>query len=69
MTDQSEAPTAESGRLAARLRSARISRGLSYRDAAAQIGLAPSVLHQIETGTDPRYSTALRVIAWLEQEN
>ena len=51
--------------LPARLREARETRGLSYRQAADQIGLTIATLHKIEHGGDPRLSSVTRVLDWL----
>lgn len=48
------------------LRTARESRGMSYRDAGAAIGIPYTVVRNIELGlVDPRASSVSLVIAWL----
>jgi transcriptional regulator with XRE-family HTH domain len=51
--------------LALRVRRTREQRGLSYREAAEQIGVPVSTVHKIEHGGDPRWSSLVRVFAWM----
>lgn len=48
-----------------RLRTHRLALGLSYREAAAQIGMPTSTVHKIEHGGDPRLSSVERVSNWI----
>lgn len=54
--------------LGARVRSARLARGLSYREAAAAAHVGLGTFHDIEHGTDPRVSTALVLLDWLASD-
>lgn len=58
---------AESVHIGERLRGVREGRGLSYRQAAAEIGIPVASVHKIEHGGDPRWSTAVRVLTWLDE--
>lgn len=52
--------------LGARLRATRESRGLSYREAAEQLGTTASNVYKVENGSDPRWSLVQRIFAWLD---
>jgi DNA-binding XRE family transcriptional regulator len=41
---------------------------LSLRDVADKVGLSPTGLHQIEQGTDPLLTTAVRLAAFFGKE-
>jgi transcriptional regulator with XRE-family HTH domain len=53
--------------LPADIRTTRAARGISYRTAAKQIGIAPSSLYTIESGRrSPSTVVVLRVLRWLD---
>ena len=54
--------------LGRQVRSARESRGLRYRDVAAETGISAGALHGIEHGSDPHVSTAMILLDWLASD-
>jgi ribosome-binding protein aMBF1 (putative translation factor) len=52
-------------RLPVLLHTARTQRGLSVKDAAAEINLAPSTIHRVEHGKGCNLPTAVQVLFWL----
>lgn len=59
----------ENSNLADRLWKVRTKRGLSYRQAAKQIGVTVSMVHDIEKNvSDPRWSTVQKILRWMSRE-
>src|SRR5690606_29008955 len=55
------------GQLGQRIREARLARGMSLRETAAQAGVSPSLLSQVETGkVQPSVSTLYAVVTCLD---
>lgn len=55
-------------RLPELVQQARVERGLNFRQAAASMGLALSVVHNVEHGGDVRLSTVVTLLKWLRDD-